>query len=397
MGVATRRSRVRTAALVLATVTLGLVTTALPSSAAEGRGGGGAAVLKTAQSATTARRGFVGRSGQQLVLNGLPYRFTGMNVYNANSVNNFWYTMGTGPALDTALTQAGPGKKVIRAWFGQYLANPYGAGLDWSAFDHTLAVAKAHGYRVVVTMGSQDGSFDDGIAKGLSSGWYQSGYRTVVSPVFSPWRARNALTYKAYVGRLVARYRNDPTVLMWQLMNEPEPKPDDGVCTVAADDSAAKALRGFADDMGAYVHGLDPDHLVSLGSIGTGQCGLGGERYQYVHASPGIDLLEMHDYVAAQDIIGDQWNGMALRLQQAKALDKPLFVGEMGIDPAQVGGLEARAARFRSKLTAQFAAGVVGVLAWEWRADGVRDGDPFVFGAGDPLLAALQLGNYPRR
>lgn len=343
---------------------------------------------------STGGDGFVRRSGQQLLLEGAHYRFTGINIYNANSVNNYWYTMGTGDALDRALTDAGPGKHVFRAWFGQWLANPTGSGLDFSIFDHTMRVAKAHGYKVIVTLADQDGTWDDGIRKTLDSGWYQSGYRTVVSDAVSSWRARNSLTYKQYVGQLVQRYRNDPTVLMWQLVNEAEPKAADGTCSPTTDDAAAAALRAFADDMGSYIKSLDGRHLLSLGSIGTGQCGTSGARYQSVYASPNIDLTEMHDYVAGQDIIGDQWNGMALRLQQSQALDKPLFVGEMGIDPSQNGGVQNRADRFQAKLAAQFAAGIVGALAWEWRNGGQTGGDPYVFGPGDPLLDALRISRY---
>jgi mannan endo-1,4-beta-mannosidase len=373
-----------TVRLVALLATVGMMLSVLMTGAA-----GASAAGATTQAATN--DGFVRRSGQQLSLNGAPYRFAGLNIYNANSINNYWYTMGTGDALDRALTDAGPGKNVFRAWFGQWLANPYGSGLDFSAFDHTLSVARAHGYKVIVTFADQDGSWDDGVHKTLDSGWYQGGYKNQVSSAASSWGARNALSYKDYVGRLVQRYQNDPTVLMWQLINEAEAKAADGSCSSATDDASAAAIRGFADDMGAYIKSLDPTHLLSLGSIGTGQCGMSGDRFQTVHASPNIDLTEMHDYVAGQDIIGDQWNGMALRLQQSAALKKPLFVGEMGIDPNQVGGLGNRADRFRAKLAAQFKAGIVGVLAWEWRNGGQNGGDPFVMGPGDPSLVALQL------
>ena len=342
-----------------------------------------------ADRAAAATTGFVTRSGTSLSLNGAPYRFTGLNIYNANSVNNYWYTLGNGPGLDKALTDAGPGKTVFRAWFGQWLSDPSGHGLDWSAFDHTLAVAKAHNYRVIVTLGDQDGTWDDGISKTLDAGWYQGGYATTVSAATSSWGARNTMTYQGFVEQIVRRYRNDPSVLMWQLMNEAETKRSDGSCSEQDSDAGAVALRGFADTMGADIKRIDPNHLVSLGTIGTGQCGTSGGRFKSVYASPGLDVTEMHDYVAGQDVIGDPYNGMALRLRQSRELGKPMFVGEMGIDPAEVGGLAARADRFRAKLQAQFAAGVVGVVAWEWRNAGQDGGDRYVIGPADPVLTAL--------
>lgn len=342
--------------------------------------------------------GFVTRSGKKLQLNGQDYRFTGVNIYNANSVNNYWYTLGTGNGLSQAFNDidAGTGgnAKVMRAWFGQWQLKPSSNTVDWSIFDHTINVAKAHGYKVVVVFADQDGTWDDGIKKTLDSQWYQSGYKTTVSPATSTWGAINQWTYKDYVGQVVNRYKNDPTVMMWQLTNEAEPKAADGSCSNAVSDAGAVALQAFGDDMGGYIKSLDPNHLVSLGSIGTGQCGTSGGRFKTVHDTPNIDLCEMHDYVAGQDIIGDQWNGMALRFQQCGELNKPLFVGEMGIDPNQVGGLQARADRIRSKLTAQFNAGSVGALLWEWRNAGQTGGDTYVFGPGDPVLGSLNLASY---
>lgn len=353
-----------------------------------------AAPVAAAAPGSTTITGFVTRSGQDLMLNGAPYRFTGLNIYNANSVNNYWYTMGTGDALDQALTDMGPGKNVIRAWFGQWLANPTGKGLDFSVFDHTLAVARAHGYRVIVTLADQDGTWDDGIKKTLDSGWYQQGYRTTVSNAQSSWGARNGMTYRDFVRTVVERYRDDPTVLMWQLINEAEAKRNDGSCPTATDDAAAVAIRGFADDMSRLIKSVDRNHLVSLGTIGTGQCGTSGPRFRDVHSPAGIDLLEMHDYVQGQTLIGDQWNGMKLRLDQAKSLNKPLFVGELGIDPGDVGGTDARARIVGAKLKDQFAAGVVGVVAWEWRNAGQSGGDRYVIGPRDPVLDALDLSRY---
>lgn len=348
----------------------------------------------SAVGSTAPGAGFVTRSGQELRLDGAPYRFTGVNIYNANSIDNYWYTMGVGDALSQALTAVGPGKTVFRAWFGQWLANPRGQGLDFSVFDHTLQVARAHGFKVVVTLADQDGTWDDGISKTLDSGWYQDGYRTRVSSVPSTWGARNTMTYREFVRTVVQRYRDDPTVLAWQLVNEAEAKRSDGSCSTATNDAAAAAIRGFADDVSGMIKAVDPNHLVSLGTIGTGQCGTSGPRYQDVNSPAGIDLLEMHDYVHDQTLIGDRWNGMQLRLDQARSLNKPLFVGELGIDPAEVGGVPARAAVVRNKLRGQFAAGVVGVLGWEWRNADRSGGDRYVIGPGDPMLDSLDLRTY---
>jgi mannan endo-1,4-beta-mannosidase len=327
--------------------------------------------------------GFVSRAGTQLVLNGSPYRFTGLNIYNANSVDNCWYTLGTGSALDSSLAAIGSGKEAMRTWFFQYEATRNGAR-DWTAFDHTLAVARSRGVRVVATLVNQWGqcegwsSYPDGY-KGES--WYANGYRTLPS---SPGMSA---TYRDWVAEVVARYRNDPTILAWQLVNEAEAKTSyGGSCS----STAPATLKAFAADMASLVKSVDPNHLLSLGTIGSGQCGAAGSVYKDLHSVPGLDVCEYHDYTLAA-MPGDQWNGLATRLRECGELGKPLFVGELGIATSSVGGLIDRATVVGSKLSAQFAAGVAGILVWDWRdaAHGGSSLGGYEIGPLDPVLGML--------
>jgi hypothetical protein len=165
--------------------------------------------------------GFVTRCGAGLCLNGLPYRFTGFNIYNANSRDNCWYPLGYNDgALDAALTAVGPQQEAFRAWFYQDLATTGGVR-DWSAFDHTIAVAKAHNVRIIATLADQWGSCDSGPGSAVFKGdaWYSSAYKSTVDPGATQ-------TYRDWVAEIVARYRNEPTILAWQLMNEAEIKHD---------------------------------------------------------------------------------------------------------------------------------------------------------------------------
>ena len=66
--------------------------------------------------------------------------------------------------------------------------------------------------------------------------------------------------------------------------------------------------------------------------MGGGECGAAGSDYEYVSASPGVDVLSYHDYYVGAPMGGDQWNGIAIRIAQAVALDKPIIAGEMGLD-----------------------------------------------------------------
>jgi hypothetical protein len=319
---------------------------------------------------TLAESPFVTADGTELRLNGEPYRFTGLNVYNANSRGECWYALASGPGLGEALTAMGPGTDAIRAWFFESLATTEGER-DWSGFDHTLAVARAHGVKVIPTLTNQWADCDPAGYK--TGSWYEEGYTE---------------EYRDWVAEVVTRYRNEPNILAWQLVNEAEVKPsaDASSCTPGA----ADILTAFATDVGDLVKALDPEHLVSLGTIGGGQCGAANEDYAQVHSVDAIDLCEYHDYNAPNvPMPGDQWNGLQVRLDQCAELGKPLIIGETGIRPSDVGGtLEDRADAFRAKLDAQFEAGVAGELVWAWSSLGSTLGD-YDVGPDDPVLEAL--------
>ena len=75
---------------------------------------------------------FVTRAGTALVLDGRRYRFTGLDIYNANSNGLCWYAMASGPILDDSLTAIGGTGEVFRAWFFQPLAI-VGGQRDWAS------------------------------------------------------------------------------------------------------------------------------------------------------------------------------------------------------------------------------------------------------------------------
>jgi mannan endo-1,4-beta-mannosidase len=344
-----------------------------------------AAVQPAARASVPA--GFVTRSGTQLTLNGQPFLFTGVNIYNANSDGwcGFPYT---NQQFDQTLSDLGPGKEVIRAWFFQSLATENGQR-DWSRFDRTIAAAGAQGMKVIVTLTDQWGECGDA-ASGMTAGykdatWYQTGYRTITQP--------DALApYRDWVAEVVNRYKDNPTVAFWQLINEAEVNEVVGgqqqPCPPG--NGPADTLRSWAQDVGGLVKSIDSNHLVSLGTIGNGQCGAQSDQYQYVHDIPEIDLCEYHDYGSPTvGIPGDQWNGLQRRIDQCDAIGKPLFVGEAGIKPTELDGTyTARANAFRAKINAQVAAGVQGFAAWNWSAHGSTP-DNYDIGPGDPALDAL--------
>lgn len=331
---------------------------------------------------------FMYRVGQGLYLEGKPFQMSGFNLYYANNRLDDGCTnlnLGEGDALDATLDDMGGGKNVLRSWFFQHLAQTDVAGdgglRDWAAFDHTLQVADLHGMKVIATLTDQWGECGSGAINGTKDRtWYESGYEQV--------DPGNLVSYRDWVREIVIRYRDDPRIAMWQLVNEGEVR--DTPAGGCADEAANFAVfHDWATDVSALVKSLDPNHLVSLGTLGSGQCGTSNDYYRQLHALPTIDLCEVHDYGSALPIYGDQWNGLQVRIDQCAALDKPLFVGEVGINPSQVGGtLIDRAVVLDEKIRVQRDRGIVGHLAWAWTVN-ASDSAGFDIGADDPVLEVL--------
>jgi mannan endo-1,4-beta-mannosidase len=333
-------------------------------------------------SSSAAGSPFVRRSGSQLVLGGKPFRFTGMNVLDAVGPRGCSSSLTAPGPLEESLAAMGRGVQVVRIWFFQNLAVVDGMR-DWSGLDHALAVARAHGVLFLPVLVNQwrdcDGP-DGGPGTFKDTRWYEGGYaRTTVAGSLVP--------YRDWVAEVVTRYRDDPTILAWQLVNEAEVKPYAAAKGCRA--GAARTLKRFAADVSGLIKSIDPNHLVSLGTMGNGQCGAEGGEYKDVHSVRGLDLCEYHDYHRPFAAIpGDRWNGLQVRIDQCKALDKPLIIDESGIKPRAVGGLTARAAVFAAKFTARRAQGVDGELIWAWSESGPRP-DRYDVGPGDPVLAVL--------
>src|SRR5262245_7397643 len=131
-------------------------------------------VMVSIRSARAVPTGFIQRQGAQLTLNGQPYRFTGINIYNANSDGYCGYNLASGTALSDTLDMIGSGGDVIRAWFFQSFATTNGQR-DWTAFDHMLSVAAAHDMRVIPVLGNQWADCEPA-AGYKDESWYEGGY-----------------------------------------------------------------------------------------------------------------------------------------------------------------------------------------------------------------------------
>jgi mannan endo-1,4-beta-mannosidase len=319
---------------------------------------------------------FVTSRGTVLSLRGRTFLFVGVNRYNLLAINPPGGSYrGCGDSwTDDELAQwfsevNSLGVTVVRFWaFQEFTAS----GADLSQLDKLLSLAGDYDIKLVPVLENQWSSCTAGGYK--YDTWYENGY-------LSPYGSY-PISYKDYVGQIVSRYKDDPRILMWQLMNEAEGEDTSG-------NSNAQALYDFALDMSAYVKSIDPNHLVSLGTMGGGQPGTQKGDYRWIHSIPTIDLLEYHDYDEPVSFSAN----LAQRVEDSVALTKPLFVGEAGIksncsEPDCLSPDE-RAALFDAKMTAAFDSGVSGYMIWSYR-NAVEPPTAYMFTLTDPLAAIVQ-------
>jgi len=335
--------------------------------------------------------GLVSRNGTSLMLNGSPWQFAGYDDYRLTSASPGHQCGGAQSSADVAAAldeiRNNSGATVVRTWFMQ----AYGGPGNWSQFDHVLSAAAARGMKVIPVLADQWAACEPwpaGQAPYRTLAWYQSGYRAVDYGY--------SLSYRDYAAAIAAHYRNNPTIAFWQLVNEAEAL--DGVGSACEDAAANAALRSFADDVAGIIKVNDRGHLVSLGTIATGQCGTSSTS-DFLNLHSGlIDICEYHDYFGRGGLPGDQWHGVAVRINQCHSLNKPIFAGEVGLQasiaadgstggPVTAASLAQRASFLKEKLQAQFGAGIAGFLIWQYAA-GPRT-DNYEVQPGDPTEAVM--------
>jgi mannan endo-1,4-beta-mannosidase len=342
-------------------------------------------------------------AGATLTRAGQPYRFVGVDAYELATAwgNNAGCGAMVSDAQMAAFFRSLPAGAVVRFQAFQETTgtNPATGAADWVGLDRVFAAATAAGVGVIPVLGGQGSGCDGGHWE--NAAWYAGGYTEIYNrPSNSDGRGLQPLSYQSWVTAVVNRYRTSPALAMWEPMGEAEASacpigtgPNcSGHQTCDHEAAAIAALTQFFTAIGGLIHRLDPAHLVEAGLLGGGQCGTQGGDYQKVVAGPGIDVASYHDHYGSAPLGGDQWNGIAVRTAQARAVHKPIIAGEIGIT-AGVGAagcesLEQRVADMAAKFTAQFAAGSAGEMIWNWSPDPLG---PCSFNttAGDPLVTWL--------
>jgi len=336
--------------------------------------------------ATGSGSGFVTRAGANLTLDGKPFRFGGSNNY---------YLMYKSPTMvDDVLADARTaGFTVLRTWGFLDIGNSDGsnsvAGIQegiyfqyWDGtkpayndgpnglekLDYVLAAARQAGVKLIIPLTNNwrdFGGMDQYVR--WAGGQYHDDFYS--NPTIRGW-------YKDWISHLLNRvntitgvaYKDDPTVMTWELGNEPRcvgsgVYPRSPGCSVAT-------LTSWADEISRHIKSVDRRHLVSVGDEGflcddpastdwTVNCGEGVDTVAFGKL-PAIDVMSYHlypDHWGKDAAWGTAW--IERHSAEAKRVRKPVMLGEFGLRDKST-----RNPVFREWTDTVVATGGTGFLYW---------------------------------
>jgi mannan endo-1,4-beta-mannosidase len=289
---------------------------------------------------------FVRVAGSELTVDRQPYHFVGANLAIMHGPKN---RAATEAVLEGA---AKDGVRVGRVWaFGEADADApawlrdnflFRAGPDgWvesgpKHLDRVVAAAGRAGVRLVITLANNWSDYG-GVPRYLR--W--AGVKTedargggavygAEDRFYSDAKMRG--WYRAHLERLLKRrnavtgvpYRDDPTIVAWELMNE----------STVATTAGAEARKEWVTEMAALVHSLDPHHLVTPG-VSVYRTESERRDWLAVCKLPGVDYCDAHFY--PEDLLKNRDTALLeAALDDVAQLaryvaNKPLVLGEFGI------------------------------------------------------------------
>lgn len=135
------------------------------------------------------------------------------------------------------------------------------------------------------------------------------------------------------------RYCDDPTVMAWQLSNEPRPGRGGPVT-----EANLPAFYNWMDETARFIKTQAPRQLVCTGSEGTAGCLNRADIFLKAHQSPAIDYVTLHLWLKnwgwlTEPHLGPQYEEAVARglkyIEEHNALaaqlNKPLVMEEFGI------------------------------------------------------------------
>ncbi|KAF8951905.1 CEL4b mannanase [Flammula alnicola] len=325
----------------------------------------------TTTAAPPASTGFVKTSGTAFALNGSKFTVVGENSY--------WVgLMGLSTAnMNQAFADiAAAGSTVVRTWGFNEVTSPSGTYYQsWSGstptvntgatglgnFDNVVAAAKANGIRLIVALTnnwSDYGGMDVYVKQILNSPNHDLFYTDTSVKT----------AYKNYINAFVGRYVNEPTIMAWELANEPRCTGSTGTSTGTC---TTTTVTAWIKEISAYIKSIDSNHLVAVGDEGFYNepsaptypyQGSEGVDFNVNLAVSSIDFGTFHSYPTSwgqggnESAWGTQW--IADHATSQKNANKPVILEEFGVTSNQV-------AIYTTWLNEVLSSGLTGELIWQ--------------------------------
>jgi len=345
------------------------------------------------------RGGFLQRKGTQLSLEGKPLRLVGVNKFDL-----FLRFLEGGEAKQQAVQAveeaARQGLTVIRfagvGFYPSHMRHWSNENLYWGAFDDLVRTAKRHGVRLIPVINWNLYLFPDMANE-------------CVQDMLTNPDSRSRQYLWLYTHQLVSRYRNEPTILFWELTNEmnlgadlefmfPYGRSDlnpvhegTSFMRLRRDNFTTEQMIPFLKEWAAFIKRIDPNHLIGSGfsaprpaaqhlrrAKGKGDWTEDNEQEMELylrdtHPDP-IDLLSIHFYRQHDNLrFGnkdeDSAQVLAVFQRAAERIGKPLYIGETGDEYAQ----RPQAPFLRNVLEQVKRLDIPLALIWNW----MSPGDPY--------------------
>ncbi|KAJ7859651.1 glycoside hydrolase [Mycena olivaceomarginata] len=358
----------------------------------------------TSTASVPAQTGFVKTSGTKFTLNGAPYTLFGSNAY--------WLPLTGYSTTDINKAFAdivASGATTVRTWGFNEVTSANGVYFHlWNgktatvntganglgALDTVIAAAKAHGIRLIIALTnnwSDFGGMDVYAAQLLGSGQPHDVFYTNPTIIAA---------FKSYVQTVVTRYANEPTILAWELANEPR---CGGSNTVASSTCNTTTISTWASTISAFIKSLDSNHLVTLGDEGFFNRP-GSNNFDFVYQGTlgidfeanikitTLDFATFHMYPQSwgetanpnSDTWGVQW--ITDHATVMKAANKPAILEEFGLTGT-------RNTTYADWYSAVLSTGITGDLIWQAGSqltNGPTADDGYAIFPTDPVYALMQ-------
>ncbi|XP_051124677.1 mannan endo-1,4-beta-mannosidase 7-like [Andrographis paniculata] len=361
--------------------------------------------------------GFVTVEGVHFCLNG--------SRFYANGFNAYWLMyVASDPSQRSKISSAfvegaKHGLRIARAWAfsdGGYAPLQYNPGSYneqmFQGLDFVVCEAKKYGVKLILSLVN---NYEDDGGKRQYVNWARNQGQNLLSDDEFYTNSVVKQFYKNHIKAVLTRhntftgipYKDDPTIMAWELMNEPR-------CTI---DPSGTTIQAWLSEMATYLKSIDSNHLLEAGLEGFyGQSNAQKQQFnpQEIHVGtdfltnnqiPEIDFATVHSYPdqwltnrsdEAQISFLNDWLDSHIHDAQ-NVLRKPLLFAEFGKSSKDLGyrtdQRDELFDRIYSAIYSSAAAGgaAAGGLFWQLLAPGMdtfRDGYEILF-SESPSTAAL--------